>query len=117
MSNRKDFEFLCDIAEAGRRIGGYAGKMTYDQFLGDLKTQDAVVRNLEIIGEATKNISSEIKTKYMSIPWKDLAGARDRLIHHYFGVNYDVVWVIISEELPEVLRSIDGIIKQGKDSF
>lgn len=110
MSDRRDFEFLSDIAEAARRISGYAGEMTYDQFLGDLKTQDAIVRNLEIIGEAAKNISSEIKAKYPSIPWKDLAGARDRLIHHYFGVNYDVVWVIISKELPDVIRSIDDII-------
>jgi uncharacterized protein with HEPN domain len=70
-----------------------------------------VVRNLEIIGEAVKNISKELKKKFFQIPWKELAGLRDRLIHKYFGVNYEVVWTIIRDELPEISLKIDKINK------
>ncbi len=85
--------------------------MSYEEFLNDIKTQDAVVRNLEIIGEAIKNISKGLKKKYPQIPWKDLSGVRDKLIHHYFGVNLDIVWNIVKEELPEVISQIEEILK------
>jgi uncharacterized protein with HEPN domain len=85
--------------------------LSYEEFLNDIKTQDAVVRNLEIIGEAIKNISKGLKKKYPQIPWKDLSGVRDKLIHHYFGVNLDIVWNIVKEELPEVLLQLEEILK------
>ena len=91
MSKRKDAELLEDIKEAIKRIEIYTQKIEYKEFLKDTKTQDAVVRNLEIIGEAVKNISKELKKKFFQIPWKELAGLRDRLIHKYFGVNYEKV--------------------------
>ena len=82
----------------------------------DIKAQDAVVRNLEIIGEATKNISGALKKKYPQIPWQDLAKVRDKLIHHYFGVNLDVVWSIVKEDLPSVLAQIEKILdKETED--
>lgn len=109
MSKRGNIEFLSDIKEAVKRIEQYIKKMNYEDFLNDIKTQDAVVRNLEIIGEATKNISNDFKEKYPRIPWKELAGVRDRLIHHYFGINYDIVWVIVKEELPEIISQIEEI--------
>ncbi len=84
--------------------------MDYEKFLQDIKTQDAIVRNIEIIGEATKNLPDDFKKKYSQIPWKKLAGIRDRLIHHYFGVNYDIVWVIAKKELLGIIREIEGII-------
>lgn len=87
MSKRIDSEFLADIKEAVLRINAYTGNLSYEQFLQDKKTQDAVVRNLEIIGEAAKNISEELKDKLPRIPWKNLAGVKDKLIRHYFGVN------------------------------
>ena len=108
MSERGNTELLSDIKEAIKRIALYIGKMDYERFLQDIKTQDAVVRNLEIIGEAAKNISN--KKEYPQIPWKKLAGVRDKLIHHYFGVNYDVVWVIVKEELYEVILQIEEIL-------
>lgn len=110
MSKRGNTEFLSDIKEAIRRIELYIEIMSYEEFLKDTKTQDAVVRNLEIIGEAAKNISDDLKEKYSQIPWRRLAGVRDRLIHHYFGVNYDVVWVIAKEELPEIIPQVERIL-------
>ena len=95
MSERADGDFLKDIREAVRRIRMYAEAMTYNRFLADIKTQDAVIRNLEIIGEATKSLSAELRGKYPDVSWKGMAGIRDRLIHHYFGVNLDIVWDII----------------------
>ena len=113
MSERTDVEFLADTKEAVLRVNEYTEKLTYEQFLKDKKTQDAVVRNIEIIGEAAKNISEELKKKYPQIPWKDLAGARDKVIHHYFGVNFDILWNMIKLELPQVLSRLEAIIGTG----
>jgi len=84
MSERADSDFLGDIKEAVSRTNAYIESLSYEQFLGDKKTQDAVVRNIEVIGEAAKNVSGELRQKYPEIPWGDLAGVRDKLIHHYF---------------------------------
>ncbi len=106
MSKRGDIEFLIDIDEAIRRIEFYTQDTDYENFLEDIKTQDAVIRNLEIIGEAAKNITDELKEKHPQILWKDLAGIRDKLIHHYFGVNLEIVWTIIDEDLPQLRKEI-----------
>lgn len=116
MSKRQDFELLCDIKEAVQRISTYIGELSYDEFIKDKKTQDAVVRSLEIIGEAAKNLSVELKKKRRDIPWRELAGLRDRLIHQYFGVNFDIVWRIIKQELPELARQIEKIPVGGNKS-
>jgi len=73
-----------------------------ENFLGNVEKQYAVLRGLEIIGEATKNLSEELKKKHPDIPWKEIAGMRDKLIHQYFGVNLDLVWETIKTELPEL---------------
>ena len=106
MSKRGDIEFLNDIDEAIRRIEFYTLDTDYENFLEDIKTQDAVIRNLEIIGEAAKNITDELKEKHPQILWKDVAGIRDTLIHHYFGVNLEIVWTIIDEDLPQLRKEI-----------
>lgn len=111
MSKRKIPDTLQDILEAGRRIREYTRGLTYDQFQKDHKTQDAVIRNLEIIGEATKNIPADFRAEHSSIPWKSMAGTRDRLIHDYFGINLDIVWDIIEVDLPGVIEEIDKIVK------
>ncbi|MGD2157932.1 MAG: DUF86 domain-containing protein [Anaerolineales bacterium] len=112
MSERRIFDYLQDILEAGRRIGEYSTGMTYEAFQRDHKTQDAVIRNLEVIGEAAKNIPEPFRRKYPDLPWKEMAGMRDRLIHHYFGVNLDIVWDVIRGELPGVLENIEGIFPE-----
>lgn len=112
MSARPDSVYLADIQEAIRRIGEYIGEMSYEQFRKDIRTQDAVMRNLEIIGEASKNISAQFRKKHSIIPWKEMAGLRDRLIHHYFGVNLDIVWGVITDELPKVAAQIEFVRKE-----
>ena len=109
MSKRTDQEFLSDIREALQRITAYVAGMTYESFVADPKTQDAVVRNLEILGEAAKNLSDELRAKYPTVPWRSMAGARDRLIHHYFGTNLDIVWQIATVELPQVALQLETI--------
>jgi uncharacterized protein with HEPN domain len=107
MSKRTDRDFLSDIREAIYRITTYVAGMSYETFVIDIKTQDAVIRNLEIIGEATKNLSEQLQTEYPDIPWKGMAGVCDRLIHHYFGVNLDIVWQIATIELPHVYLTLE----------
>jgi uncharacterized protein with HEPN domain len=116
MSERADRDLLSDIQESVRRIREYSTGMTYERFLADTKTQDAIVRNLEIIGEATKSLSAELRAKYPDVPWRGMAGVRDRLIHHYFGVNLDIVWDIVAGELPELELQVEIIIEseQGR---
>ncbi|MFQ5905937.1 MAG: DUF86 domain-containing protein, partial [bacterium] len=107
---RRDQDYLGDIREAIQRIAAYTVGLTYEQFMKDNKTQDAVIRNLEVIGEATKNLSSHLRKTYPQIPWKDLAGMRDKMIHHYFGINYEIVWTIAKGELPGLLPKIEDIL-------
>ena len=78
--------------------------------MADVKTQDAVTRNLEILGEATKNLSEEFRARYSHIPWKNMAGVHNRLIHHYFGINLDIVWQIVVAELPDVITALDEVV-------
>jgi uncharacterized protein with HEPN domain len=106
MSKRTDQESLSDIREALRRITIYVSGMDYESFAADTKTQDSVIRNLEILGEATKNLSDGFRANYPKVPWKSMAGARDRLIHDYFGVNLDIVWHIVTIELPQVASQL-----------
>jgi uncharacterized protein with HEPN domain len=112
MSRRNDKAFLRDIQEAVQRIGEYTAEIEYREFLDDRKTQDAVIRNLEIIGEAVKHLSAEVRVAHSAIPWKEMAGVRDRLIHDYFGVNLDIVWQIVTGELPDVGKQISSVIEQ-----
>ena len=111
MSKRTDRDFLSDIREAIHRITTYVIGMSYETFMADTKTQDAVIRNLEIIGEATKNPSEQLRTKYADVPWRSMAGVRDRLVHHYFGVNLDIVWQIATIELSQV----SSLLKKSKE--
>ena len=103
--------YIEDIADSIKRIKAYTKNISFEQFTKDNMRIDAVIRNFEIIGEAAKNVSKPLKDKYSDIPWKEMAGIRDRLIHHYFGVNLDVVWSVAKEDLPLVAKNIKVIIE------
>jgi uncharacterized protein with HEPN domain len=103
----RDFQvYFEDILDAIDSIETYTKALTYDGFVGDKKTVDAVIRNFEIIGEATKQIPLAIRKEYPNVPWKEMAGMRDKLIHGYFGVQLEVVWKTIKDRLPAVKLSI-----------
>jgi uncharacterized protein with HEPN domain len=104
--------YLDDILDAVEKIENYVEGLTFEQFSEDSKTVDAIVRNFEIIGEATKRIPSETKDKYPQIPWKMMAGTRDKLIHEYFGVNMQVLWKAVKEDIPPLKRSIKQLLQK-----
>lgn len=105
--------YLFHIRDAIERVLNYtaSGK---DAFFSDSKTQDAVLRNLEIIGEATKNIPEEFKQGHPKIPWRNIAGMRDKLIHDYFGVNLKIVWEVVEKEIPSLHSKIVNLIPLEK---
>ncbi len=109
MSERNDIDLIQDIAESVARISLYTLNMEYEEFRKDKKTQDAVIRNIEIMGEATKKLSEDMRKDYPNIPWKNIAGTRDKLIHNYFGVNIDIIWSIVQIEIPSLLPKIERI--------
>jgi uncharacterized protein with HEPN domain len=85
--------------------------MSFDEFVKDDKTSSAVVRKLEIIGEATKNVPRDIRQRYKALPWSDMARMRDKIIHFYFGVDYEIVWKVIKERLPEIKSKVTQVLK------
>lgn len=103
--------FISDIADAIKDIEEFIGNMGYEEFLKDNKTKNAVVWQMHVIGEATKNIPSTIKSKYKNLPWKDMAGIRDKIAHFYFGIDYAIVWKVIKDRLPEIKPAIESILK------
>ena len=111
---RRDKEYLADAVEAVLRIVAYTGELTYEEFLADRKTQDAVLRNLQVMGEAVKRLSAPVKQARPHLPWKQMAGMRDKVVHDYFGINYDIVWALAKEELPALLPSLTDIHPEGE---
>lgn len=103
-------EYLNHILEEIIFIFSSCTAVSKEQFMNDPLLQRACVRSIEIIGESVKNISPELKNKYTKIEWKKIAGVRDRLIHGYFSVDYDIVWDIIINKIPELNNHIKEII-------
>ena len=101
---KDDTVFLRHILDAINKIQEYAQGMDFEEFRKSSLVQDGVIRQLEIIGEATKNLSEEIRGKHPDIPWKDIAGMRDKLIHQYFGVDIAGVWETVAKDIP-ILKS------------
>jgi uncharacterized protein with HEPN domain len=108
---RTSLHFLDDIKEAAGKIKKYTAGMTYGEFIKDFKTQDAVIRNFEVIGEATKNLPADFKDRYPAVEWKQVAGLRDVMAHGYYRIDYEVIWEIITDKLPGFRKDIAKILK------
>lgn len=104
--------YLEDILEAIGKISRYTAGVSQEVFSRDEKTLDAVVRNLEIIGEAIKKVPGKIRSKYPEVEWKRIAGLRDILIHEYFGIDMDIIWDIVQNKLPELEKQVKQILSE-----
>ena len=109
--------FLNDIYFGCGKILDYVGTKQFREFRANPMMVDAVIRNLEIIGEASKKIPVSLKQKHSGIEWKKIAGLRDILIHEYFGIDYDVLWDIVKHNVPKLKSQISLILKADKDLF
>ena len=110
MSKRSWLSFLTDIHVCSIKILDYTKDMAREDFFADSKTFDAVIRNLQIIGEAAKKIPPDIRRQYKTVEWKKLAGLRDIVIHDYFGINEDIIWDVITSRMPVLAQEIGYIL-------
>jgi len=109
---KRDYNFyIKDILQSILQIDTFIEGMRYEEFLKDDKTASAVIRKLEIIGEAAKHIPIRLRQKHPELPWTEMARMRDKLIHGYFGVDHQIVWKVVKERLPEVKTSLEKIIE------
>ena len=107
---KDDDVFLKHVLDSINQIEEYVDDMGFEDFVSNKLVQDGVVRQLEIIGEATKHLSPELREKYPKTPWEDIAGMRDKLIHHYFGVDLEVVWDTVEKDLPALKKHVKKIL-------
>ena len=113
MSERHPKLLLLDILESAEKVKIYTQELTYDGFIEDGKTIDAVVRNIEIIGEASNRLPDELKDKAPEIDWFKIRGLRNRIAHGYFGINYKIIWDIITDYLTELVFQINKLTDEN----
>jgi len=107
---RDDTVYLRHILDAIESIEDYTRGMSENEFLSNSMAHDAVVRQIEIIGEAARNISSEFQTKHSKLPWGKMTGIRNKIIHEYFNINYAIVWDTVNDDLPLLKKSIKKLL-------
>ena len=111
--SKEPIEFLKHIADECEYLLSVSNDLSKDDFLDNETLKRAVVRSLEIIGEATKKIPADFKVEWSSIQWKAMAGMRDRLIHDYMGVNYSIVWDVFKNKIPELYEQIQEVLEDN----
>ncbi|MDI6788708.1 MAG: DUF86 domain-containing protein [Planctomycetota bacterium] len=104
--------YLKDAIENMEQAEAFIKNITYNKFAKDRKTHYAVIRCIEVIGEAIKHIPESIRQKYPHVPWKDMAGMRDKVIHFYFGVNLKRVWQVVKNDIPRIKPHIKTVLKE-----
>ena len=113
MTRKREFlDYVADIQDASQNISQFIAGMTWAQFAQDQKTIYAVVRAFEIIGEAAKKIPPSVRKRHAKVPWKLMAGCENKLIHEYFGVNYQVLWKTAQEDIPPVQPLIAKVLEE-----
>ncbi len=110
MQNEQDIVRLRHMLDAAKKIVEYTGSIQRDDINRDEKLALALVRLLEIIGEAAKAVSPDLRRKYPQIPWREIAGTRDRLIHGYYDIDFDIVWQIVSDDIPHLITAVEDIL-------
>ncbi len=109
MSNRQPALLIGDILDSANKIITYTGGMTFEEFCADSKTFDAVIRNFEIIGEAAGRLPDDFKQLHPQIDWHRIRGVRNRIVHDYMGIDYEIVWEIKSHFLPSLILNLDNL--------
>lgn len=109
-------DYLQDIADSIKEIEEFTKGMSLGDFKKDKKTINAVIRSLEIMGEAAKKIPNDMRKKYPDVPWKEMAGIRDKLIHEYHGVDLEIIWKVVKEELPPVKPNIAKLLNEFENN-
>ena len=117
MSKREPLLYLQDILTSLSRIEDYTKSLSFEGLKDDWKTIDAVVRNLEILGEAARNIPEEIIDKYPDVPWGYMVSMRNKVLHEYFGVDLDILWKTVKEDLPLLKQQVEEIVESLTKSY
>ena len=116
MSERDISLLLGDMLESALKIKRYVEGMDYESFISDEKTVDAVVRNFEIIGEAANRIDPDFKIRNPELEWKRIRGFRNRIIHEYFGIDFEIVWTIIEEDIDTLIDWLEVLVNEKNGS-
>ena len=113
MSKRKPDVYLQDILQSIEHIQMFLEGVSEDEFYENVEKQDAVLRRLEIIGEAVKHLPEEIRKKHPDVPWRQIAGMRDIIIHEYFGVTLEMIWLVATEDIVDLKDTVEKILNSG----